>query len=749
MKLQENKVKIHKSEEFEETSFGIRSQSDLVHIFDVLRNKLYTNKILAVIREYSTNAMDSHVDGGEPKKPIQVTLPTRWDLNFSIRDFGGGLSDEDIRQVYVMYGASTKRNSNEFNGQLGFGCKAGFSYGDSFQITSYMDGVARSYECYIDETKIGKIALLDSRETTEENGIKVTIPVKESDVQAFKSTAREFYTYFVPRPNIANLGDPITEIVYQYEGTNWKYRQNGNGRAHAIMGNIRYPLDISLLRKEVPQAIWNEISIVADLAIDFNFGIGQLSIAANREGLEYDKLTIKHIAATLQQSHGELLKLINDRMAKVDDIFEAKKLYGELFSYGGALNAFKGVAGRSGITWNGKKITNDIFSYDHHPGLQLHIVTLSPRTQAGISRTNHGNGSNYRSSHGWRPDPGMKIFIQDATSKWQLRAQKYLEDNQPTIQRLLVFVPSDSESKRRDKATGAYSHVKATKDENWKEFLAETHLEDKHFLKMSEQEAKVVAPRAKHADANARTKHKAKVFRIASSSNGHLNSSNWETCGVDIHNETGVYVVLNRFRPVIKKGGEVSTLANLQTLLKHVKNLTKVDLEPDLIAVKDKLQSKLDKTKWVRLEDKIFELVSPLVTKELINQQALYEFLQSPAYSYRSVGRWRAFAQKIPPDQLDPDDLVHQVWILLQRNSTSVGGHDALSHIQRNISKDLAFFDKVEKEKEKFSKNVDILKQRYPMMADAFTNNRSTDSTLANYVAQMDLLNSGEEKKND
>ena len=44
-------------------NFGLSAGNE-AHIFGILRNTLYANKELAVLREYATNAWDAHVDAG-------------------------------------------------------------------------------------------------------------------------------------------------------------------------------------------------------------------------------------------------------------------------------------------------------------------------------------------------------------------------------------------------------------------------------------------------------------------------------------------------------------------------------------------------------------------------------------------------------------------------------------------------------------------------------------------------------------
>ena len=55
MKLLEKPINVVESDSFESVSFGIK-QSGLPYIFNILRNQLYSNKPLAVLREVSCNA---------------------------------------------------------------------------------------------------------------------------------------------------------------------------------------------------------------------------------------------------------------------------------------------------------------------------------------------------------------------------------------------------------------------------------------------------------------------------------------------------------------------------------------------------------------------------------------------------------------------------------------------------------------------------------------------------------------------
>lgn len=221
---------------------GMRAE-DFPHLASILTN-LYSNPIAAVIREYSTNALDSHIAAGV-KRPIEVTLPTEAKREFSVQDFGVGLSVDDLRDVYSMYGRSTKRDSNAFVGQLGLGCKSGLTYADAFTITSVKGGVKVVAMSTKDERGVGVIKVLDTVASDEPNGVKITIPVERWHESRFRSEAEELFMFWeqgtvlidgqepeVPEWRKQALAiDPWTFVVPQGSGLRSSY---------VVMGNVAY-----------------------------------------------------------------------------------------------------------------------------------------------------------------------------------------------------------------------------------------------------------------------------------------------------------------------------------------------------------------------------------------------------------------------------------------------------------------------------------------------------------------------------
>lgn len=271
-------------------SFEI-SAKDSAHIMGILRDTLYTDKVLAVLREYASNAWDAHRSVGKAELPISVTLPTASEPTLRIRDYGPGLSHEDVFNVYTQYGASTKRNSDDVVGMLGIGSKSGFAYADSFTIISWHDGRKRTYVAVLDESEKGAINLLDDVACdAADTGVEIQIAVRPGDIHDFERTARRLFRHFNPRPSInielPALPDEITRL------TNGAISP-GHGEWIATMGCVPYRINIGALdEREVPRCL-------SAMNGQLQFNIGEVQINASREELKYSATTKAALVAKL------------------------------------------------------------------------------------------------------------------------------------------------------------------------------------------------------------------------------------------------------------------------------------------------------------------------------------------------------------------------------------------------------------------------------------------------------------------
>jgi hypothetical protein len=277
----------------ESAEFGI-SMNDTAHIMQILRDQLYSDKVLAVLREYGSNAWDAHRDANKPDLPIKVTLPTVTEPTLTIRDFGLGLSPDGVFQIYTQYGASTKRHSDNSVGMLGIGSKSGFAYSDSFTVTSYNGGSKRTYVAVLDKSEKGLINLLCEEACGDETGVEISIAVRPEDIGEFHRKAQGLYQYFVPRPDI-NVELPKLPpaqatlkhgVIYEREQGYYSNRS-----WVAVMGCVSYRIDLNQVKEIDSTTEGGAAEFLSDLSGALYFGMGAVQVSASREELKYSTET--------------------------------------------------------------------------------------------------------------------------------------------------------------------------------------------------------------------------------------------------------------------------------------------------------------------------------------------------------------------------------------------------------------------------------------------------------------------------
>lgn len=275
-------------------SFEI-SGEDAAHIMTILRDTLYSDKILAVLREYASNAWDANRMAGRGEEPIEIHLPTYGDPTLKIKDHGPGLSLDDVFKVYNRYGRSTKRDSNEAVGMLGIGSKSGFAYSDTFTIVSWHQGSMATYVAVVDSSEKGRIDLfnVESCDPTL-SGVEIQIPVKPLDIGDFTSKAQALFSYYEPRPKINTTIAPI-QAGKDFAGLgrileinpNEHYYNSPRGKWVAIMGCVPYTIQLHQLK-----GLSSSASMLSGILW---FDIGTLQVAASREELKYGDTTKENL----------------------------------------------------------------------------------------------------------------------------------------------------------------------------------------------------------------------------------------------------------------------------------------------------------------------------------------------------------------------------------------------------------------------------------------------------------------------
>ena len=527
---------LKQSDDFKSFQFGIK-ESGLSHIFNVLRNQLYSDKVLAVIREYSCNAVDAHVEIGKAEVPIKIVLPTQLTPEFKVRDYGRGLTEKEIAEIYAMYGESTKRGSNDQIGQLGLGCKSAFAYGDNFIINSFMDGTKTTYNAFIDPSDIGQISIMGREKTNEKSGVEIVIPVKSDDFQEFYDKAVTLFKHFKVVPDVrgANRDDlkrQLEKSKVVIEKDNWRLVE---GDSHAIMGNISYPLDSGALNIG-----WqDERAELLSSGVEIDFAIGDLEISASREALQYTDRTKKAIIDILETILKALPDALGEKFKECETLWDAKMLYNDAFKHGGFGGKIKKIVDTKGISWNNLKVKSGIFDKQKWKDSDIELKIFNKPRHYDNKRVKGQEAQN--------------IYVKDKTI--------VIIDDAPTHHgRLNRIAPLIEDYEGRDKDVPIYETVyllnyRSAKAQ--KEFLSEKHF-DFPAKKLTEYPKVVLrdiypsnATVSGGSSAAKNTKHSTKVFSLDKDcSHGRWHSCRsdfFESETVDLDNDKGVYIFVRKF----------------------------------------------------------------------------------------------------------------------------------------------------------------------------------------------------------
>ena len=291
--------------------------------FSILSSGLYANKIKAIIRELSCNAVDSHVAAGKPEAQFDVHLPNSLEPWFSIRDFGTGLTHDQVTNIYTTYFESTKTTSNEFIGALGLGSKSPFSYTDNFTVTAIKDGVKGIYSAFINGEGVPSIAKMMEEQTDEPAGVEIKFSVNDRyDFDKFRQEATYVYRHFKLKPTVtgnANFRFDLLEYETRDIVPGVHTLKDGQRRKHsvAVMGNIAYPIDVPNPEKNLGTLVR-----LLNCGLEMEFGIGELDFQASREGLSYIPETINSIKTKLESLRDSLATYVKDEAEKIPNLWD-------------------------------------------------------------------------------------------------------------------------------------------------------------------------------------------------------------------------------------------------------------------------------------------------------------------------------------------------------------------------------------------------------------------------------------------
>jgi hypothetical protein len=345
------------------------------HIMAVLSG-LYKDPIDAMVREYMTNMYDAYQALPAAKRatatPPELHLPTSLDSNLRFVDYGVGMSKETVWSVYTQYGNSTKNGTNNQVGGFGLGSKTAFCYngGSSWIVESRFKGEKHVFMAFVGADSIPNMTHVSTEKTTEPNGVSVIIPIRREDLSRCQSAAAKYVPYF-PMPITVKGGTTLdaeflTPPKYAIRGKTWgATRLNRHRGMRVIMGNVPYPVDISMLATADGRAYAEDklfaaysknrhlTSFFSYNEIDLYVPIGSCDIVPSRDSLKASEKTRTTILKGMVTVLEELSESITKELATAKTEWDALVMYGQLntLSYINEMNI--------PFTWNGKVMNGD------------------------------------------------------------------------------------------------------------------------------------------------------------------------------------------------------------------------------------------------------------------------------------------------------------------------------------------------------------------------------------------------------
>lgn len=305
-------------------------------IFNLFTKNVYSNPIGSIVREITSNSIDSHIEANIDA-PVLIKL-TKDNINndyyISFIDFGVGISPERIKNIYSVLFESNKYNTNDFIGGFGIGGKTPLaykrfikntnSYDNSFFIVTYYDHIKYHYSVY-ENNERPSLTLLNSSETESNNGTEIIIPVLKNDISKFIYEFKKQLCYI---DNIIYEGfDILSDIntndlnnIYKnkiYKGTYFNYSTiNQYSTIHAVIGNIAYPIDDNIIKS------LNEHKYLLYTPIGIKFDIGEINVTVSRESIDYSNNTINIIHNKIKLAINELNDIIISNYDSIVNLYD-------------------------------------------------------------------------------------------------------------------------------------------------------------------------------------------------------------------------------------------------------------------------------------------------------------------------------------------------------------------------------------------------------------------------------------------
>ncbi len=679
--------------------------------FGILSSGLYANKIRAIIREYSCNAVDSHIEAGKADVPFDVHLPSSLEPWFAVRDYGVGLDDDQVKNIFTTYFESTKSGTDDLIGGLGLGSKSAFSYTENFTITAIKNGMKRVFTAFISASGVPSIALMGQEESDEPTGVEIRFAVEdEYDFYKFEREAQHVYKHFKLRPVVSSgnefeFADPQYEQMDIVSGI---HLRSNSRHSFAIMGNIEYPLDVPSGAKE-----GDSLFELLQCGLEIHFDIGDLDIQASREGLSYIPETIAAIRARLAELNDALEGVLMKELAQFKSVWEIfpfleAKARSTLWAATVKSYVQKNYPNDFRVTYYGaqpsaKTIDVDVLEKKYNIKISAFTVYAG---WGGATANNLSSDSRYTTSSGYvacwnfAVNDKTKFVVTDTKTGALARAKFHWKEDAASCQQDKIYVLSPVDKSKPMKTAALWKALKSP---------LKTQIFNASELSEVVRKEGVVK--------------NASILKLHSTTKGYSDTMVWRDAGkLSSFDDatTYYYIPLKGFEPL----GKVKRVRDLGMALRDsdiytgaIYGVRKSDIE----AIKEL-------SNWVPLDDLIEgKLSDPNLTndmsvvKNMIGYDSFYKFRHTNV------------------DELVPADSPYHSVAKVFKDVKSVSSHKTQA-IERVLKLYGIEPDKnaTVSEAEKYTAEITALMQRYPLLSEL--SGWPNAELVADYIAMVDKV---------
>lgn len=344
----------------EQTNFRITDESSHAVIEALI--DLYKFPIKTTVREIASNIADAtrekqlfiqnnpgHPDlkwldpNDEGEVYIQDSNPLLGlDTAIVFKDRGIGMSEERIRNTFTVFGASTKRGSNDLIGGYGLGAKSPLSYSQVMYVITRFNGTERAYAIARNGGSISMNKVLEQR-TVALNGSEVIVPLVESkDKNEFEQAIKSELFYF------EYIKKDAPQIDYEDDDM-------------VLAWDTPYST-LSLRVGTVIYQIEKNDSIQFDNFFDTNIclkcNIGDVDLVPSREGLRYTPKTTALINGKIKRIGLTFAKKLQEHFSHTKTYVELAKSVGNNENDNRLILTAKNKIGVSGVKYKNVSLLN-------------------------------------------------------------------------------------------------------------------------------------------------------------------------------------------------------------------------------------------------------------------------------------------------------------------------------------------------------------------------------------------------------